>query len=146
MADTEDLKSILDSYHTQGKQLLNLLQAEQKALGEENYQDIVAITQSKQELLAQIEKTDLNIVSAMGTSPEQNAIPENNLIKSNTDPSLKTIWQEVSKLLQECNQLNLVNGAVISARLNGIRRYLDLMLNPQADGPVSYDQKGSVIR
>ncbi len=92
------LNDLLDFQTQNTRQLLDLLQAEQKAIAERNSASIATLAKNKFDLVAQIQATDQRI----GDHPQLDELSSNqNYIEQVAD---------IRRVLEECQTLNSVNG------------------------------------
>jgi flagellar biosynthesis protein FlgN len=118
--------TLLQQQHQQLTALLALLGAESQDLTARDAQQVLQLSQQKQQLLTAIGQLDEQIKhESMSNSDEQ-----------------QSLLEACNELLRQCQQQNVVNGQAISLSLAGLGRLQQLMAEARGNGAVTYDDKG----
>ena len=144
-----ELKDLLGQYLEQTESLMLLLENEKEAFKQQNEALITTVTEQKQTLLENFKISDQKVMNFM--TEVENGEPKTNLIdyiKQCPLPQkdeLLRLWKVLSSMLERCKTQNMINGSIIGARLNAIKRNLDILKHGGVKEPVEYDAKGEWV-
>ena len=126
-----ELSSLVDNYSSVASELLDLLEIEQQALAQRQFDEIDRHTQTKVALiqnLEQLETTRKNLES-QATEGEQQEIRQ-------------ILRDQLGNLLNNCRESNLVNGGIIELSRQFNQRLLTTLLGVQGEDSSLYDERG----
>ncbi len=141
------LSTLLSDLFKQVKIYQDFLMQEQQAFIQNDHALIATITEQKNQAAEQLEKLDkqrqqfwqsLNIADS-----EQAFIDFINRLPSNEKASIEPLWQNLKDALNQCAELNEVNGAVAGVNLHNTRRLLELMKGRDIKDDI-YGPKGTL--
>ncbi len=131
------LLSLLDDIKESSQQLLDCLTAEKKALDDRDYEELIPLTQTKQQLLNKLEELELQ---RKVITPEQ-GISE--YLTTNNNPSLMSQWNNTRNLIAQCQQQNEINGRLLNRQSKLCNETIALMTGKPLDSHQVYAADGS---
>jgi flagella synthesis protein FlgN len=110
--------------------LENLLLQEKSIIEQNRAEDLLAVTEQKQQLLSTIEALD-------------NQLSQNEqLPQLKTEPAIAELLQTIQTILQRCKDLNAVNGQLIQHSQLAVERLKNSLLENRQKNSMTYDAKG----
>jgi len=122
-----------------------LLQQENDCLITEIPKNLAAIVEQKQQQLAHIEQIQRALAELMNTDPNSLHPTIHQIITMlpAAQHHVKTLWQNIIKLINESRNLNIINGGLAHHNLSKTRQLLAILL-PNNLRDLVYDAKGFV--
>ena len=130
--DTNALSLLADETVQHLKELVELLEQEQTALKNREFESIVACTKEKEGLLAKLEQLD---TQRLAFAQQHKPAFATELQSSMND--------KISSLLQKCRDLNIVNGGIVEISKQFNQRMLNTILGAAAQDDNLYDATGN---
>lgn len=124
------LEALLDQQQHSLQQLLQLLADEHRVLARRDVEAIMALANSKNELLTSLNEIDQQLAD----HPQKSRLTQ--------DPKLIAKRQQLEQLLNDCHQANAINGRIIEASSSELERLaheLNRLLQQQS---MTYDRMG----
>jgi flagellar biosynthesis protein FlgN len=128
----DELTVLADSYTRHLNELLELLQLEQDALKNREFETIRECTTQKEVLLSKLEQLDT----------------QRKVIEQQAEPvattEMRTYFSEkIASLLKKCSELNTVNGGIVEISKQFNQRMLNTILGTPAQDSDLYDAGGN---
>lgn len=127
MAAIDELKDLLSEDIRQLDTLADVLRQEKTCLSSSDIRKLETLTGEKNALLEQIReraKRKIRVLVAMGFRPDSGA--PSRFIASAGLPDLYALWEDADRRLKDCQQMNQVNGRVISHLQKRLSRLTDI--------------------
>ena len=128
-----DIESIVQTLSHQLKQLTDLealLNAEHQILQQHDPQKLIDINKIKNDLLVNIELTDKNLAG------------NKQFLNDKAEGQHAEVLQAIKGLLNQCKDLNKVNGDIISKSQLSVERMRTALLENNTKSSMTYDSKG----
>ncbi len=139
------LQQVIDNIAYTAKDLREVLTLERAALLDGDTEQLDTCTSPKLELMYQLENLEQERLH-LGQILGPHALEQNleNADKGNGSGTTHQGWAEVLDILQDCEQLNQDNGALVQARM----QYLSMALEAlgQTQSATTYDMHGKTQR
>ena len=137
---TLSLETILAFTREKMQQLLHTLENEKSILEKNDIDELEKITLEKLTLTEQVEKNEkqrINFLSEKMLDPTEPSqwLSNNKLILT---------WQEIKKISEQCQKLNLVNGLVINGNRRKVQTQLEI-LNSAPATELVYSSSGESV-
>jgi flagella synthesis protein FlgN len=121
--NNNDLQHLLEDDRQQLGHLLEVLQAERKALESRDLDTLSTLLTEKQTLLARIGTNDHDrrqLLRGAGVPPERTSLAQLKLLlRNSTDPGVTTLLDTIEQLVTSCRELTETNGIIVHrSRLN----------------------------
>ena len=137
------LKLLLEKDLSDLAALLSALNEESNALKERNSDQISALAKTKATLVKQIEdraRAKVKLITASGAKIEAGKVKTG--IDALGDQELSALWHESLVKLDECKELNQINGLIIERSRTRNKKIMDLVRG-QHSTPTLYGNKGA---
>ena len=130
MSDTESIVQILNHQLKQLTDLEALLNAEHQILQQHDPQKLIDINKIKNDLLANIELTDKSLAS------------NQQFLNDKAEGHHTEVLESIEGSLNQCKDLNKVNGDIISKSQLSVERMRTALLENNTKSSMTYDSKG----
>jgi len=131
LAQDNKLSVLADNYAEHLQELAELLQLEQDALKNREFENIRACTRQKEVLLSSLEQLDAERVLIEEQTDEQSR------------PKLHHYFHgKIAALLEKCSAMNSVNGGIVEISKQFNQRMLDTILGASASDAGLYNARG----
>lgn len=127
MAAIDELKELLAGDIRQLDILADILNQEKTCLSNSDVRKLGSLTSEKNTLLEQIResaKRKIRLLVAMGFRPDSGE--PSRFIRSAGLPDLLALWEEADRRLKNCQEVNQINGRVISHMQKRLSRLTDI--------------------
>jgi flagella synthesis protein FlgN len=124
-------------------ELLKTLQLEREALKQREFDSVVAIVESKTQLLDQLDSNSRqrqSLLHQAGFTGNQRQIKQ--VIEQLNDKNLQRDWNKLLDVVKQCKHENAVNGKMVARGRQTLGHLLNL-LRGQVGTPQLYDESGS---
>ncbi len=140
---------LFQSYIEKTRDLAELLDREYQALRADDQAVITELSEHKQVLLEQCQKDEKILVSFLQQNHTSSIsshlgdyIPK---LPEIFGENIKPLSSELLKIAVQCKKQNMINGAIISSRINSLRKALDILRYGSEQQAVSYTAQGDLV-
>lgn len=129
------MKQILDQIASSSAELLQCLIKEHQALSLHQVDELLPLSEQKQQLVTTLDQLD---------QQRKNACNHSDFIAflNDLDPSLTKDWLLATGIIKKCQQQNDVNGRLLARRNALARETLEIFTGKKLSGPNTYGSDG----
>jgi flagella synthesis protein FlgN len=142
----QQLRSLLHEQRDYAHQLSQILAQEHEAISGNNLQDLETILAAKQQCMAQLESGSQDFLRLVHGQSPSNKLDMTATLR-HYDPQgamgLVSLWQQVEKLLSQCQRNNSINGKIINLNQRHIQQALTILRNGELGSESCYSPTGA---